>query len=143
MAITLWPLGFVLALNRLLVFLPRKMGENRERILFNWLIAISLLHGLSLYPFYLTEYFKYFIIFQLNILNIYFLQFWFPKLLLGIFRREFQFSVDWGFQWNSAIAIFIFDFPHLFIHFGNNVQSGKNNTFINDQKYSFLAPKNE
>uniref|UniRef100_A0A1I8BP74 7TM_GPCR_Srx domain-containing protein n=1 Tax=Meloidogyne hapla TaxID=6305 RepID=A0A1I8BP74_MELHA len=49
-----WPICFVLAINRLLVFLPSKLSERKEERLFNWLIALSLLHGLPFFVFYLT-----------------------------------------------------------------------------------------
>ncbi|KAF7637147.1 hypothetical protein Mgra_00003536 [Meloidogyne graminicola] len=51
-----WPLCFVLALNRLLVFLPAKLDDRKEECLFNWLIAFSLLHGLPFFIIYLTPY---------------------------------------------------------------------------------------
>ncbi|CAK5086571.1 unnamed protein product [Meloidogyne enterolobii] len=48
------PICLVLSLNRLLVFLPSKLDETREERLFNWLIALSLLHGLPFFIIYLT-----------------------------------------------------------------------------------------
>ncbi|CAK5086573.1 unnamed protein product [Meloidogyne enterolobii] len=49
-----WPICLVLAINRLLVFLPAKLSERKEEILFNWLIALSLLQGLPFFVLYLT-----------------------------------------------------------------------------------------
>uniref|UniRef100_A0A914LB25 G_PROTEIN_RECEP_F1_2 domain-containing protein n=1 Tax=Meloidogyne incognita TaxID=6306 RepID=A0A914LB25_MELIC len=48
------PICLVLSLNRLLVFLPSKLDDAREERLFNWLIALSLLHGLPFFIIYLT-----------------------------------------------------------------------------------------
>jgi len=48
------PICLVLSLNRLLVFLPAKLDDAREERLFNWLIALSLLHGLPFFIIYLT-----------------------------------------------------------------------------------------
>ena len=48
------PICLVLSLNRLLVFLPAKLDDAKEERLFNWLIALSLLHGLPFFIIYLT-----------------------------------------------------------------------------------------